>query len=276
MTGFQINRDRILRGRGASAIGYGLIVGLISVAALAAITTTGSSVQQVFNDSSSSLGNVVEGTAGSAAAPATPAPSVEPPCLGMELVATSPRSGGGTWGLCRFDRTDPAQVADADSVGEGCRPTSSFSTTQFDGVSGGHFNGLTLGAVRYETVPVSDAITSGSASHSGSTYDCVQSTCTSRTVGGGLSAGGNAGRVSGMSFCEISLDNFNMTGLNWGNQTSLLITLEGAHLGGVQSFTHTGFSVPIQRYRTGRELNSANMNTNNFTPSFGQVLIRVD
>jgi pilus assembly protein Flp/PilA len=55
--------------RGATAIEYGLIAALVSVAAIAALTALGGSLQQIFQFVANTL---------SAAAPAAPAPAPAP------------------------------------------------------------------------------------------------------------------------------------------------------------------------------------------------------
>lgn len=55
--------------RGVSLSGYGLVVGLISVVALAAVTGSGSSVNELFLDVSNTLGSVIEPGSGASAAP---------------------------------------------------------------------------------------------------------------------------------------------------------------------------------------------------------------
>ena len=51
---------RLLRdGRGATVIEYGLIAGLIAIAAITAMTTLGSKLQKPFNNVSSTLNNAV-------------------------------------------------------------------------------------------------------------------------------------------------------------------------------------------------------------------------
>ncbi|GAB5388624.1 MAG: hypothetical protein Alpg2KO_15920 [Alphaproteobacteria bacterium] len=53
--------------RGVSASSYGLVVGLISIVALAAVTSSGSSIEQLFTDTSDTLEGVLDGSVGQSA-----------------------------------------------------------------------------------------------------------------------------------------------------------------------------------------------------------------
>ncbi|GAB5388841.1 MAG: hypothetical protein Alpg2KO_18090 [Alphaproteobacteria bacterium] len=83
--------------RGASVTGYGLIVGLISVLALGAISTSGEQVNELFNTVGDEMGSVVTGTTGTsspgiAASPsASPAGSFEPSCDAIHTAESPPQ-----------------------------------------------------------------------------------------------------------------------------------------------------------------------------------------
>ena len=70
--------------RGASALTYGLLVGLISVAALAAVTTSGDEVNGIFVDVQDTLSVATSGSAGGSGGSASPSASAsasQPPEL---------------------------------------------------------------------------------------------------------------------------------------------------------------------------------------------------
>ncbi|GAB5387979.1 MAG: hypothetical protein Alpg2KO_09470 [Alphaproteobacteria bacterium] len=103
----------VQRRRGASLLSYGLVVGLISVFALTAVTSTGSNVNSLFTEVETTLGTVASGaTGGSSGATASPTPSGPTTCLRLFNAGTTssgPQTidlpGGGTTTLY-CDMTD--------------------------------------------------------------------------------------------------------------------------------------------------------------------------
>ncbi|GAB5387906.1 MAG: hypothetical protein Alpg2KO_08740 [Alphaproteobacteria bacterium] len=100
--------------RGASLLGYGLVVGLIAVVALSAVTGTGSQVTVLFDEVGGQMSSVTNSaSAGSASEPvASPSPVIRASCNeiaqndsvtpGYELRTINP--GGGEFSaLCFFD-----------------------------------------------------------------------------------------------------------------------------------------------------------------------------
>ncbi|GAB5387861.1 MAG: hypothetical protein Alpg2KO_08290 [Alphaproteobacteria bacterium] len=86
--------------RGVTALSYGLLVGLIGVVALAAISGSGSSINQLFGDTSSALGGVAD-SAGAGGSQAGPSPDSSPDVTGLascnEINSTAPGLPDGSY-----------------------------------------------------------------------------------------------------------------------------------------------------------------------------------
>ncbi|GAB5387939.1 MAG: hypothetical protein Alpg2KO_09070 [Alphaproteobacteria bacterium] len=72
--------------RGVSALSYGLLVGLIGVVALAAVTGSGSSINELFGETSGALQGVVDENVEQPAPSAAPSASASPSPTGLFLV----------------------------------------------------------------------------------------------------------------------------------------------------------------------------------------------
>lgn len=99
--------------RGASALSYGLIVGLISVVALAAVTTVGSSNKALMTEVGTTLTGVTESTSTSQATPETPAGTAAS-CLDILNAGNSTGNGDYT-----IDRGSGDETVFCDMAGGG-------------------------------------------------------------------------------------------------------------------------------------------------------------
>ncbi|GAB5387243.1 MAG: hypothetical protein Alpg2KO_02110 [Alphaproteobacteria bacterium] len=216
--------------RGVSLASYGLIVGLISIVALAAVTTTGSSVNSVFTDASDSLQGVTGGSTDAAVAD----PSPVTPCDGLNQIASAPRAGGGSYALCSFGRNIPSDLAQAQSLSAGCINPTDITGDFFTGE--GFYAGNQIGAIRYEFGTIQPVgVTSGS--NSGGSYGCDNAACDSSSFISNLNFDSSTDAVINPSLCHVSFDGQDMSG-----QTSYFLSvskmqLNNRNMGGIQSST---------------------------------------
>ncbi|GAB5389834.1 MAG: hypothetical protein Alpg2KO_28020 [Alphaproteobacteria bacterium] len=80
--------------RGVTASSYGLVVGLIAVVAIGVVTSTGSSINSLFTDTSDTLESVTEDTVGQTAAAPSPEASPVPSPDGFAFVDATGQSLG--------------------------------------------------------------------------------------------------------------------------------------------------------------------------------------
>ncbi|GAB5390177.1 MAG: hypothetical protein Alpg2KO_31450 [Alphaproteobacteria bacterium] len=269
--------------RGASLVGYGLLVGLIGVTGLIAITGVGDSVDEIFVETSDQLGSTMTEAASAgqgASAAAAPSASASPVsvCGSMTLMATAPRTGGGTWGMCRFQRNIAEQLADAQSLAQGCISPSqvddtAFVTVDFPGVSAGQ----AIGGLRYEIGTISNNVISQSGSTQRDIYNCTNARCsTSVDTGSDFGVSGNLNSLADMQVCELSLDSVDLTGRrNTGIAPELrLIVL--ANMGDVGSSSRNIPSPPVIQYASFRPAGGTSTLNTIGAAVVGNVMIRID
>ncbi|GAB5389643.1 MAG: hypothetical protein Alpg2KO_26110 [Alphaproteobacteria bacterium] len=97
-------RGRELNKRGATGISYGLVVGFISIVALAAVTGTGESVDNLMSDVSTTMNEAIT----------SPTPTPTPADYGTRIFITDSTSRGGDFGgisgadaMCASDAENP-------------------------------------------------------------------------------------------------------------------------------------------------------------------------
>ncbi|GAB5389164.1 MAG: hypothetical protein Alpg2KO_21320 [Alphaproteobacteria bacterium] len=103
----------IQKRRGASLLSYGLIVGLISVVALVAVTSTGSSVEELFTETSDTLAGAIDTNAAQNAS-AAPSPTATPAVTATSCFSIMDTGGSTGDGVYQIDPDGPGGVSPFD------------------------------------------------------------------------------------------------------------------------------------------------------------------
>ncbi|GAB5390219.1 MAG: hypothetical protein Alpg2KO_31870 [Alphaproteobacteria bacterium] len=247
-------------------MGYALIVGLISVVALASISGSGSAVNSLFGTTSDALGGTLsDASSSSGAAAAQPSASASPtPYLcsnGTTHEASTNLSNGDILYVCRADRASELNIVNNHTT---CPALSEFVDDHWLFSDGSTM----LGAVRWEVVPVSAQSGFSPTGYDRFTRQCLNFNCTSTQQSGSttISSSGSTLPYIDAHTCMISLDGQDMTGtdsaywINIGpsNATPANIRVnDWAHLsmGGTNRIEEIGLSTGAEnRIRTYRWL----------------------
>jgi len=225
--------------RGASTLTYGLMIGLVSIAALAATATTGVSVNALFGSVSDQMRSALApGSTNSnndaqhpeTEAEPTPTPQTDTfaPCNGLTALAQIPGTDGSTVYLCSGRYSVSGNVAAAEEVMEtSCIAESDVQpNTRF---SHPNNSSVEYRSIRYMTdlTPTGPVVQFTSEYHY--YYPCADSTCTASLGSPSTSGSGGGSRRSQQSteLCVLNVEAPDFTGVTWPFGTTIFIRTSG-------------------------------------------------